>query len=184
MRICALFGGPHKYGNTAKVLEQVLAGAKVAHHTTVRINLIDLNIGYCRGCFYCKQPQSLGCVQHDDMELVLAEIRASDVLILASPMYFWNVAAPLKVAIDRLFALPFDATRGQTGLLGKKMLLVMTSGQPKERDGREGLELLLQRMCAFTGMTWLGSLTTGTNDQPVAAQETFLQSAYALGASL
>ena len=51
MRICALFGGPHKDGNTAKVLEQVLAGARVAHHTTVRINLIDLNIGYCRVCF-------------------------------------------------------------------------------------------------------------------------------------
>lgn len=184
MRICALFGGQHKKGNTATALEQVLAGARFAKHTTVRIDLADLNIGHCKGCLACKKKNSNGCIQKDDMAKVLEEIQSADLLIFATPMYWWNVAAPLKIAIDRMFALPFNVKNGETGFAGKKLLLVMTSGQPAESDGREGLELVLKKMCDFTGMTWLGTITTGTNAIPVRDQENFCKSAYAFGASL
>ena len=184
MKICALFGGPHKKGNTATLLEQVLAGARSVDHTTTRFDLVDLNIKNCKGCLACKKPKAQGCVQKDDMVKVLEAVVESEVLILATPMYWWNMAAPLKTAIDRFFALPFNAKSGEKGLSGKKLLLVMTSGQPAESDGREGLETLLKKMFDFTGMIWLGSITTGTNALSLSEQPQVCQAAYALGASL
>ena len=184
MKICALFGGQHKKGNTATLLEQVLAGAQSVHHSTTRLDLIDLNIKHCMGCLACKKSKDHQCIQKDDMAKVLAEVSAADVLILASPMYWWNLAGPLKVAIDRFFALPFNIQAGETALSGKKLLLVMTSGQPAESDGREGLEIILKNMCRFTGMLWLGCMTTGTHAMPVKEQTSVLQAAFALGASL
>ena len=174
----------HKNGNTAFLLEKVLEGARSCGHTTNRLNLVELDIRPCKGCLGCKQAKSNGCVQKDDMEVIYAALRSADVLVLASPMYWWNLAAPLKNTIDRFFALPFYAAKEESAFAGKKCLLVMTSGQPSESDGREGLELILQKMCSFTGMTWLGTVTAGTNAVPVQKQPDVLQRAFTVGASL
>ncbi|MCR5814429.1 MAG: flavodoxin family protein [Desulfovibrio sp.] len=184
MKICALFGGPHKQGNTAHLLEHVLAGAQSRGHICQRFDLVDLDIRPCKGCMACKKPKAKGCVQKDDMGLIYEAIAQADLLIFASPLYWWNLAGPLKNAIDRFFALPFAAAKEQSLFAGKKLMLVMTSGQPASNDGREGLELILQKMCSFTGMTWVGTVTTGTNEIPVEQQPEICARAYATGANL
>ena len=63
-------------------------------------------------------------------------------------------------------------------------MLVMTSGQPAASDGREGLERILAKMCDFTGMTWLGTLSTGTGDRSLAEQQEVLKAAREAGAAL
>lgn len=182
MKICVLFGGPHKKGNTATLLEEVLEGARNAGHSVQRLDVGDLDIHPCKGCMACKKPKATGCVQKDDMAGVLDAVRAADILIFASPMYWWNVAAPLKTVIDRFFALSFAMPHSE--LQGKKALLVMTTGQPADSDGREGLEAIFKRMCVFTGMEWLGIVTTGTNDVPLAEQQEVLTTAREVGMRL
>ena len=184
MQICVLFGGPHKHGNTAKLLAKVLDGAKSQGHSVELFHLVDMDIRPCKGCMACKKPKANGCVQKDDMGKIYEALRQCDLLILASPMYWWNLAGPLKDAVDRFFALPFAAGREQSIFAGKKLMLVMTSGQAAEHDGREGLELILQKMCQFTGMTWLGTVTAGTNDKSLDEQPQVLEKAYAIGAGL
>lgn len=183
MKICAIFGGPHKKGNTAALLENVLEGARSAGHETQRIDVAGMDIRPCKGCLACK-TKGKGCVQKDDMVGVLEAVRAADILILASPMYWWNLAGPLKNTVDRFFSLPFYAAKETSAFAGKKLMLVMTSGQPTASDGREGLEFILKKMCDFTGMEWLGTITAGTNDIPLAEQADVLKSAYDAGAAL
>ena len=115
---------------------------------------------------------------------VYEALNRADVLILASPMYWWNLAAPLKAVVDRFFALPFYASKEASAFAGKKLVLVMTTGQPSEHDGHEGLEMILQRMCTFTGMNYGGSVRAGTNATPVAQQQDLCEKAYAFGRSL
>ncbi len=184
MNICALFGGPHKKGNTAALLEKVLEGARSAGHETRRIDVTGMDIRPCKGCMGCKKPKAEGCVQRDDMGQVLDAVKSADVLILASPMYWWNLAGPLKNVVDRFFSLPFNAKVEQSAFAGKKLMLVMTSGQPAVSDGREGLECILAKMCEFTGMTWLGTVTTGTGGTPLAEQPDVLKAARDAGAAL
>ena len=184
MNICALFGGPHKKGNTATLLENVLEGARSAGHETRRIDVVGMDIRPCKGCLGCKKPKAEGCVQRDDMRQVLDAVKSADALILASPMYWWNLAGPLKNVVDRFFSLPFNAKVEQSAFAGKKLMLVMTSGQPAVSDGREGLERILAKMCEFTGMTWLGTVTTGTGGTPLAEQPDALKAARDAGAAL
>lgn len=182
MKICAFMGSPHEKGNTAILLEQVLAGARSAGHETVRVDLYPLVIHPCQGCMGCKTPKALGCVQHDDMQALYPQVQDADVLVWATPMYWWNVSGPLKNAIDRLFALPFNGEGN--AFRGKRLLLVMTSGQPPQSDGRQGLELLLQEICSFTGMTYVDVVTAGSGQTPVADQPEVLKAAFARGAAL
>lgn len=184
MKICVLFGGHKKKGNTATLLEAVLTGAKEKGHEIERLNLVDLEIKPCLGCMACKKEGATGCIQNDDMPKVVDAVVAADLLIFASPMYWWNVTGPLKTTIDRFFALPFVAATGQSAFAKKKLLLVMTSGQPAMRDGREGLAMIFSKMCSFTGMEWLGIISTGTNDQPMQEQTEVISKARAFGASL
>ncbi len=184
MKICALFGGPHKKGNTATLLEEVLDGAREAGHETLRIDLAGMDIRPCKGCMACKKPKAAGCVQKDAMPEVLDTVRAADVLIFATPMYLWNLAGPLKNTVDRFFALPFNAAAEESAFAGKKAMLVMTSGQPSDRDGREGLEMIFKKMCTFTGMQWMGTVTAGTNDIPLSQQPEALRTARDAGAGL
>jgi multimeric flavodoxin WrbA len=184
MNICALFGGPHKKGHTATLLENVLEGARSAGHATRRLDVADMDIRPCKGCMGCKRPKAAGCVQHDDMGQVYDAVREADVLILATPMYWWNLAGPLKNVVDRFFALPFNAAIERSAFAGKQLMLVMTSGQPAASDGREGLERILTKMCAFTGMTWRGTVTAGTGATPLDEQPQALNAAREAGAAL
>ena len=182
MRICVLFGGFHKKGNTATLLGHFLDGAKASGHSVERFDVAFMQIKPCLGCMHCKQKQD-GCAQKDDMELIYEALQRCDCLVLASPMYWWNITGPLKNVVDRFFALPFNA-QIQSVFAEKKFLLIMTSGQPKERDGREGVELVFKNMCSFTGMEWIGSFSTGTNEKPVHEQKDVCKQIYDLGASL
>ena len=184
MNVCALFGGPHKKGNTATLLEYVLEGARSVGHETHRLDVASMDIHPCKGCMGCKSPKAKGCVQRDDMGQILEAVKAADILILASPMYWWNLAGPLKNVVDRFFSLPFNAQSEKSVFAGKKLMLVMTSGQPAATDGREGLELILAKMCDFTGMTWLGTLSTGTGQTSLAEQHDVLNAAREAGAAL
>ena len=177
MKIHAAMGSPHPKGHTAALLEHVLAGARSAGHETVRSELYPLNIKPCLGCLACKKPAAV-CVQNDEMQHLLPLVLDADVLVWATPMYWWNVTGPLKNFIDRLFALPADSLRG------KRLLLVMTTEAAPEEDGRQGLELLLQEICSYTGMVYEGVQTASSGQQAVKEQSQVLEAAFARGAAL
>lgn len=104
-KIIVLNGSPRKNGNTSALVKAFREGAESAGHSVTEFWLEGMNINGCRGC--CaggKNPES-PCVQKDDMEQIYPAYKEADVVVLASPLYYWTISGQLKCAFDRLFAV-------------------------------------------------------------------------------
>lgn len=97
-----LSGSPRKNGNSDILCGEFARGASEAGHKVEKIRVAEKKIGYCRACCACRAGGV--CVIKDDMAEVLQKIIDADVLVLASPVYFYSVDAQLKTVIDRTFA--------------------------------------------------------------------------------
>lgn len=90
---------PRKGGNSDLLCDRFAAGAKEAGNTVEKLFLKDFSIGYCRGCGVCNRTHE--CVQKDDMAPLLDKMVKADVIVLATPVYFYSMAGQLKTFIDR-----------------------------------------------------------------------------------
>lgn len=104
-KIVILNGSPRKNGNTSALVRAFTEGAEHAGHTVTEFFLNDMTIHGCRGCFGGHSSQECPCVQKDDMDQIYPAVKESDVIILASPLYYWNMSGQIRTAFDRLFAL-------------------------------------------------------------------------------
>ena len=104
-RICILNGSPRANGNTKALVESFTKGAKTAGHEVICFDLQKMNIKGCLGCCRGGKNADSPCVQNDDMQKIYPAYRDADVLVLASPMYYWGISGQLKCAFDRLFAV-------------------------------------------------------------------------------
>ena len=106
MKAIAINGGPRKGWSTSKLLEHALEGAKSAGAETEPIvNLYDLNFKGCVSCFRCKlktggHPGK--CAMRDDLSGVLERVSASDVLLLGSPIYLFDITGMMRMFLERL----------------------------------------------------------------------------------
>lgn len=90
---------PRKNGNSDILCTNFKNGALAAGHNVEKIDLRDKNIGYCIGCYACTK---LGkCFQNDDMNELAKKLENADVIVLATPVYFYSMDAQLKTFIDR-----------------------------------------------------------------------------------
>ena len=104
-KILILNGSPRPNGNTAALIAAFTEGAQSAGHTVTRFDLSRMKIGGCLGCCGGGKNPDAPCVQKDDMTLIYPAYREADIVIFASPMYYWGFSGQLKCAIDRLFAV-------------------------------------------------------------------------------
>jgi len=96
-------GSPRKGGNSDLLCEQFMAGAQEAGHKVEKIFVQEHKIAPCLGCGYCQSHEG-ACVQKDGMETMLEKMIKADVLVLASPVYFYSVSAQIKALMDRTVA--------------------------------------------------------------------------------
>lgn len=99
MNILVLQGSPNPRGSTAILVEEFTRGAREAGHTVTRVDVDRLDIAPCTGCVACGYEGP--CVQHDDMDALRRQILSSDMLVLATPLYYYGMTAQLKAVIDR-----------------------------------------------------------------------------------
>lgn len=104
-KIIILNGSPRKNGNTAALIEAFTQGAQSAGHQVTTFFLNEMDIHGCKGCFCGGKDSASPCVQKDDMDKIYPAYREADVVVLASPLYYWSVSGQLKCAFDRLFAV-------------------------------------------------------------------------------
>lgn len=100
--VLILSGSPRRSGNSNTLCDQFTAGAIEANHKVERVFLSEKQINYCRGCYACAETGK--CVQKDDMAHILESMIAADVIVLATPGYFYTMCAQMKTAIDRTVA--------------------------------------------------------------------------------
>jgi len=104
-KIIVLNGSPRGKGNTASLIDEFTRGAEEGGNTVVRFDLQEIDIHPCLGCFGGGKNSESPCVQKDDMEQIYPIYKDADIVVLASPMYYWSISGQLKCAFDRLFAV-------------------------------------------------------------------------------
>ncbi len=110
MNVLALNGSPRGIGsNTEVLLQAFLSGARDAGAETDTVVLADLDIRHCTGCFSCWTRTPGVCIHDDDMPKVLEQIRRSDVVVIASPLYGNMLSGLMKDGIDRMLPLSHPA---------------------------------------------------------------------------
>ena len=119
MKITAINGSPRTKGNTAALVDAVLKGITQSDNEKVVHYLGDKSIKGCIGCYSCMTTKK--CVHKDDMEQINQDILESDVIIFASPIYYFTVTGQFKTFLDRTFPLYWDKP-----LKGKKSVFALT----------------------------------------------------------
>lgn len=98
-KVLILAASPRKGGNSDLLCDAFAQGAKESGHTVEKIYVQDQKIGHCRACYGCRGKGV--CVQKDDMASILDKLVAADVIVLATPVYFYAMDGQLKTLIDR-----------------------------------------------------------------------------------
>ena len=101
-KVLILSGSPRKGGNSDTLCDEFMQGALEAGNEVEKIFIAEKNIGYCKGCYACKNTGI--CAIKDDMAEVLQKMLNADVIVLSSPVYFYSISAQLKAVIDRTVA--------------------------------------------------------------------------------
>lgn len=135
-KVLIISGSPRKGGNSDLLCDRFMEGAKESGNTVEKVFLHDLKIGHCMACYGCRGTKK--CVQKDDMEELLEKMADADVLVLATPVYFYSMDGMLKTMIDR--TLP-----RYTEIRDKEVYLIATAAA--------GERLMKRTMDALEGFT-------------------------------
>ncbi len=100
-RIAVLIGSPRKGGNTDILAHSFIDGAAKRHEIEV-ISVADTKVKGCTGCNFCYTDKDHRCVQKDGMQEIYEKLAPCDIIVVATPVYFYGVTAQLKCLIDRL----------------------------------------------------------------------------------
>ena len=152
--ILILSGSPKKNGNTAALIEWFTEGAvsKGARVELIHTAFLHYKFPGCTSCRACQKNEAYECVVDDDASLVLRKMAVADVIVMATPLYFFSASAQLKVIIDRMFSLyKWDNAAGtmKTVLQGKTLALLASA---YEDVGLDALEKPFALTAEYTGM--------------------------------
>lgn len=103
-RVLIIEGSPRKNGNSQLLCEAFKQGAEKKGHHVDLIRIQDKKVGFCMACDTCMRNGGV-CVLKDDMEEILNIYQKSDVLVLATPVYFYGISAQMKTFIDRTYPI-------------------------------------------------------------------------------
>lgn len=120
-KVLVISSSPRKNGNSDILCDQFISGAKDAGNQVEKICLREKKINCCIGCSFCATNNGQ-CVQKDDMAEILEKIICSDVVVLATPVYFYSICAQLKMMIDRTVAK-------YTEIKNKELYFIITAAE-------------------------------------------------------
>ena len=119
-KILILEGSPRPNGNSCILSNEFARGAEEAGNRVEKIQLSRKKLSGCLGCNACYRNGG-ACVQKDDMEEIRAKMLEADIIVLASPIYFYSMTAQMKTLIDRTYAF-------YQQLAGKTFYFLVTCG--------------------------------------------------------
>ena len=133
IRVLGIVGSPRKGGNTETLVDAALAGAEEAGAQVEKVRLRDLEIAPCLACDACQRTGA--CAQEDDMVGLLANMQASPVWVLGTPVYWWGPTAQFKAFLDRWYGSDRKAV-----FPGKRVILTIpfedtTASAPRHTVG-------------------------------------------------
>ena len=176
MGILIIESSPHRNGSSNMLVERFAEGARSSGHDVEIFDAAHRDIKPCLACDRCAETRK--CIQKDDMGCLLDKMSSSDMVVFATPLYYFNMSAQLKTVIDRLYCL------GHHGLEGKRSGLIVAQYNP---DGgiSDLLAECMRRTCRYLGMDEPFQLVASGCGAPEAtAKSEFMQKAFDLGKGL
>ena len=176
MNILIINGSPRKGGNTELLAEAFAKGAVEHHHVEI-VSVRDYKVNPCLGCNACFKTNGI-CAQKDDMVLIYEKMNQADMLVIASPVYFYGISAQLKAFIDRFH----NPIRDSFHIKKMALLLVGAATLPELFDAI----LTEYNLCLkFFEIEDAGKvLVRGVKDKGDIKGTLFIENSYQLGASL
>lgn len=181
MKALLVLASPHKSGNTAALLNSFASGVKENDVDIEEVFLQDKNIRPCTACDFCHNSPDGKCAINDDMQELYVKLLSSDLIVFATPVYWWNMASQLKIFIDRIYALMPDENSSR--LKGKKTVLLMTYGGELPNSGPEIVEKSFRESAEYLGMKIL-SVFGVCSSKPVAENKDAIKRAYQIGKAI
>lgn len=177
MKIVILQGSPNKKGSTDVLAEQFRKGAEEVGHTVQRFDLTDLQIRPCTGCVSCGYEGP--CVQKDENQIIRQAVLEADMIVFATPLYYYGMSAQLKTVIDRFCAYNSSIQRKHM----KSALLAVAWNSDDWTF--EALESHYKTLVRYLNLTDMGMvLGYGCGTRSMTEHSRFPQQAYVLGKQL
>ncbi|MBR2737900.1 MAG: flavodoxin family protein [Lachnospiraceae bacterium] len=177
MKIMILMGSPNRKGSTNILVESFVRGAEESGHTCEVIDVCHAEIRPCTGCVACGYEGP--CVQKDDVEEIRGKLLASDMVVFATPLYYYGMSAQLKTMVDRFCA--FNSSLNSRHL---KSALI-TAAWNADDWTFEALEAHYKTLVRYINFEDRGMvLGYGCGTPQMTARSRYPEQAYRLGKSL
>lgn len=178
MKILVLGGSPNKNGSTQILIESFTRGAEEAGHTVSVLNVAHMEVHPCTGCIVCGYDRP--CVQHDDMKELRKAVMESDMLVFATPLYFFDISAQLKTVIDRFCA--FSSRINMRNMKSAFLSVAWNDDDWRTMDAVREHYLTLVKHLNLRDMGMV--LGTGCGTPSMTKRSCYPQAAYELGRKL
>jgi multimeric flavodoxin WrbA len=182
--ILVVSGSPKEDGNTATLVEWFAQGAlaKGGRVEIIQAASLEHKAVGCTSCRACQELSDYGCIIEDAVSPVLKKMLAADVIVMATPLYFFSVSAQLKVIFDRMFSLyKWDNKAGtmETPLKGKTLVLLASAF---EDIGLGALQKPFKLTADYSGMKFESLLVPNAGvSGEIKRKVGILQEAFVLG---
>lgn len=176
--ILILSTSPRKGGNSDTLADEFTRGARDAGHDAEKISLAGKTIGFCRGCLACQKTER--CVIQDDVNAIVQKMLSADVLVFATPIYFYEMSGQMKTLLDRSNPLfPAD--------YAFREICLLAASADENRDSMDGAVKGLQGWIDCFERAKLAGVLRGTGLDAVGTAKNaplVLKAAYDMGKTL
>lgn len=98
-KVLVISTSPRKGGNSETLADEFVRGAREAGNDVEKVTLYDKDIRFCKGCLVCQNTQR--CVIHDDADTIVQNMLTADVIVFATPIYYYGMCGQMKTLLDR-----------------------------------------------------------------------------------
>ncbi len=188
--ILVVMGGGRPKGNTAQLVDAFVKGAEEAGHLVEKVSLLKTEVKGCLGCNACRHGKP--CVQKDGFNELVPKIKGADLVVFASPLYFWTISSKLKAFIERFYCIAEEDADPPYGRYErypvKDSALLMTSADEFFWTFEQAVSYYQFAVVNYIGFHDRGMVLAGgcgdTNGKPQIDKTGHLREAYEFGKNL
>ena len=189
-RILVIQGGGRPKGNTAQLVSSFVEGAEEAGHRVEVISLLKNEVKGCLGCNVCRYGKP--CIQKDGFNDIVPKIKEANMIVFASPLYFWTISSRLKAFIERFYCIAEEDPNPPLGRYekypDKDCALLMTAADDFFWTFEQAVSYYQFAIVNYIGFHDKGMLLAGgcgdTNGKPQIDKTEYLQKAYSFGKNI
>ena len=189
-KILIIQGGGRPKGNTAQLVESYQRGAEEAGHSVEVISLLQNEVKGCLGCNACRYGKP--CVQKDSFNDLVPKIKGANLLVFASPLYFWTLSSRIKAFIERFYCIAEEDANPPLGRYEKYPVkdcaLLMTAADNFFWTFEQAVSYYQFALVNYIGFHDKGMLLAGgcgdTNGKPQIDKTDYLEKAYQFGKTI